>query len=294
MHVALTGASGFIGSRLVHHLHQQGHTVTALVRATSRRDHIESAVERFVVGNHDDTAVWDDLLEGADCIIHNSVDWEPIRSGDYHAHYNSNLLATLHLIHKAMPRQFIFMSTIAVHHDMRPRWQCTIDEDHPLRPGSLYGAYKAAVEDHLWAMHFSQNLNFSAIRPSGVYGVDPDLPRSHGYDLINKLRRGEAITKSGGGKFVHVDDVAAVTVACVGNPDANAKVINLADCYARWADWAFMACQLLDIKVEIDASSPEQPRNMFTKDTARALGVPLDRGHEGIRQHLRELIDAMG
>lgn len=294
MHVALTGASGFIGSRIAHSLHENGHTVAALVRQTSRREHIEPVVSRFIVGALDDPAAWNDLLDGAECVIHNSVDWEPLRSGDHEAHYQANLLGTLRLIHKAMPRQFIFMSTIAVHHDMRPRWQGVIDEDHPLRPGMLYGAYKAAVEDHLWAMHFSHGLNFSAIRPCAVYGLDPKLERSHGYDLINKIRRGEPITKAGGGKFVHVDDVAAATVACVGNAGANAKVYNLADCYARWADWALMACEVLGVQCEIETSSPEQPKNVFTKDAAQSLGVNLDRGHEGIRQYLRELIAAMG
>lgn len=294
MHVALTGASGFIGSRIAHHLHEKGHTVTALVRETSQREHIQPYIQKFVIGNQDDQAAWDDLLDGAECIIHNSVDWQPLKTSDHEAHYQSNLLGTLRLIHKALPRQFVFISTIAVHHDMRPRWNGVIDEDHPMRPGMLYGAYKAAVEDHLWAMHVAHGLNFSALRPCGVYGVDPNLERSHGYDLINKIKRNEPITKAGGGKFVHVDDVAAAAVACVGNEAANASVYNLVDCYARWADWAQMACELMGEQREIDKSSPEQPKNVFTKDAAQSLGVHLDRGHDGIRAHLKELLARMG
>ncbi len=41
MHVALTGISGFLGSNIARYLHKAGHTVTGLVRKTSRRDHIE-------------------------------------------------------------------------------------------------------------------------------------------------------------------------------------------------------------------------------------------------------------
>lgn len=294
MHVALTGASGFIGSRIAHDLYQHGHTVAALVRQSSQREHIQPVVQKFVVGNQDDQSAWDDLLDGADCIIHNSVDWQPLKAGDHEAHYRSNLLGTLRLMHKAMPRQFIFISTIAVHHDMRRRWQGVIDEDHPTRPGMLYGAYKAAVEAHLWAMHFSHGLNFAALRPCAVYGIDPKLERSHGYDLINKIKCNEPIAKAGGGKFVHVDDVAAATIACIGNDDANGKVFNLVDCYARWADWAVMACDLMGVSREIDMSSPPQPKNMFTKDAARTLGVELDRGHQGIRAYLEQLIAVMG
>ncbi len=75
-----------------------------------------------------------------------------------------------------------------------------------------------------------------------------------------------------------------------GTESAAGRAYNLADCCGRWADWARRTSELLGVDVEIDTSSPEQPRNTFTKDAARSLGVTLDRGHEGIREHLRELI----
>ena len=69
--------------------------------------------------------------------------------------------------------------------------------------------------------------------------------------------------------------------------------MNLVDCYARWADWAQIAAELLGVEAEIDFSSPAQPKNQFLPDVGRRMGAGLDRGHEGIRAHLRELIDAM-
>jgi hypothetical protein len=44
----------------------------------------------------------------------------------------------------------------------------------------------------------------------------------------------------------------------------------------------------------IDLSSPPEPQNRFTKDAARALGASLDRGHDGLRTHLAQLVRAMG
>lgn len=293
MRIALTGVSGFIGSVLARHLHEAGHQVTGLVRASSRRDHINPFVDRFIIGDQSDESHWPALLDGADCVIHNSMDWEALRSGDINRHLQTNLLGTLKFLRASAHRQFIYMSSVAVHHDMRARWQGHIDEDHPTRPGSLYGACKAAVEVHLWAAHFGEGRHASAFRPSAVYGMDPDLERTHGYSTIQSLKAGEPFTKPGGGKFVHVGDVAAAVTAAVGNPKAAGRAFDLTDCYARWADWAQMAADLLGVKLPIDLSSPPQPKNMFSKDAVKSLGVNLDRGREGIRTHLRELFAIM-
>jgi len=299
MHIALTGASGFIGSAICRAATEAGHAITALVRETSRRDHIEAHVARFVVGDQSDESAWTDLLDGADGVIHNSVDsWGYFRGSDdpadFDHHVRSNVVGSIRLLHRSAPRPFVFMSTIAVHHDMRPRWNGLIDEDHPLRPYGMYGAYKAAIEAHLWAEHFENGRHTSAIRPCAVYGLDPKLSRTHGYPIVQSLARGEPFTKQGGGKFVHVDDVAGATLAALDRPEASGRPFNLVDCYARWADWAAMAADVLRVDGSIDFSSPERPKNEFSKEAVRdVLGVPLDRGHGGIRESLETLVQAM-
>jgi nucleoside-diphosphate-sugar epimerase len=291
MHIALTGASGFIGSFIARRLHESGHTVSALVRDSSRRDHIQPYVARFVEGGQSDRDAWPALLDGADAMIHNSIDWAPIRGGDLETHLQTNLVDAIALREAAGRRLFVYVSSVAVHHDMRPRWQGRVDEDHPTRPGTIYGACKAAVEAHLWSSYFHDDAPFASIRPCAVYGIDPNLSRSIGYPIISQLKEGTPYTRSGGGKFVHVEDVAATVTAILSRPDIPAAVYNLADCYARWADWAQMAAELLGIEASIDLASPAQSKNMFTKDAVQALGVSMDRGFDGIRAHLAHLIE---
>jgi len=295
MRIALTGVSGFIGSIAAQHLRQAGHLITGLVRKTSRRDHVEKFVDRFVVGDQSDEAVWPHLLRDADCLIHNSVDWGALRSGNLREHLQRNLVASIQLLESAAERQVskvIFISSVAALQEISPAWNGVIDEDHPLRPGGHYGASKAAIEDHLWSVRARHGTSITIIRPSAVYGVDPSLERSIGYSFIEKVKREQSFDKPGGGKFVHVDDVAAVMRAAVES-EQPAIVANLADCYARWADVAKMAAEELGIEAAIDLSSPPQSKNQFSKEAACSLGVPLDRGHEGIRRHVRDLIARM-
>ena len=291
MRIALTGASGFIGAALARDLVGAGHVVNALVRTESRRDHIESLVDRFVVGANDDQRSRAELLADADVVIHNSFDWSVLKARDFAAHSRANLQASLDLLQESEGRPFVFMSSIAVHHHMHERWDGVIDESHPARPGTLYGAMKVAMEAHMWAAHAECGQVVTSIRPCAVYGIDPRLRRSIGWPILDAVRKGQPFSRAGGGKFVHVDDVAAATVASIGNPAASPRVYNLVDCYARWSDWAAISCDLLGVEVDIDDSSPAQPRNRFdTSDVQSDLGVAMNRGHDGIRRHLTELI----
>lgn len=294
MRVALTGVSGFIGSYIAKRLTSRGHEVTGLVRATSRRDHVEPYVDRFVEGAHSDRGVFDAFLRDADAVVHNSFDWKVLKR-DHTRHYDTNLVASIDLLNASEGRPFVFMSTIAVHHDMRPRWGGMIDEDHPLRPSNDYGACKAAVEAHLWSRHYGNGQSTCALRPCGVYGLDPLITRSYCHGVIAKLRRGDNVDKPGGGKFVHVEDIAAATVAAIEQPEkAAGHAYNLVDCYARWCDWSLIAAEELGIDPpDVDTSSPTAPKNVFDMAAIESLGVTLDRGIDGIRAYVRELIAAI-
>lgn len=290
MRVALTGVSGFIGSFVARHLHEAGHQVTGLIRSSSRRDDVDPFVDRFAVGEQDDESAWPALLEGAECVVHNSYDFG---SSDPDHHLKSDLVGSIRLLSASAPRRFVYMSSVAVHHDIRPRWQGLIDEDHPLRPCSPYGAIKASVESHLWAAHYGEGRATCALRPCGVYGIDRRLDRSIGYPILASVSEGRPFRRQDGGKFVHVEDVAAATVGAVEREDANGQAFNLVDCYARWADWAKIAADVLGVDADIDFSTPASPENQFDMTATRSLGVGLNRGIEGIRRHLEELAGRM-
>jgi nucleoside-diphosphate-sugar epimerase len=296
MRIAFTGVSGFIGSTSVHQLASAGHAVTGLLRASSLSSHVEDALDRTVIGSMEDTECFEELLDGADVLVHNAVDWMPLKQNDLQGHLGGNLASTLLLLDRAADAdvRVVYISSVAVHHHMLDRWEGDIDDEHPMRPGTLYGAMKASIELHLWALHASRGLSFVSLRPSAVYGIDPVMKRSIGYPILEHIKDGRAYERSGGGKFVHVDDVASAILRSLDNPTDKPGIYHLADCYARWSDWTAIACNILGSEAPPEGTSPDRPRNMFNNTLLEnELGLHLDRGMDGIRVHLEELNLAM-
>lgn len=141
MLVALTGASGFIGSYTAKALRAAGHDVRALVRRTSRRDHIAPFVADWREGDAADPQAVAGLVAGVDAVIHNAADWDALHRSPG-TNFENNVLGSLRLLEAARQAgvgQFLFVSSVAVYHDILPQANGRLDETHPTWPGSLYG-----------------------------------------------------------------------------------------------------------------------------------------------------------
>ncbi|CAA9428499.1 MAG: hypothetical protein AVDCRST_MAG64-3377 [uncultured Phycisphaerae bacterium] len=300
MLVALTGASGFIGSYTARALHRAGHRVRALVRSTSRRDHVADVVAEFREGDAADPQAIAGLVAGAEAVIHNAVDWDALERSPA-VHFERNVLGSLRLLEAARQagaEQFVFVSSVAVYHEILP--DRTLDERHPTWPNSVYGAYKAAVEPHLKAYHATHGLNTSAWRPAAVYGVDPNLRESQWYDLIDTARKGGTVDTPAGGKITHVQDVADALTLAVGDASVAGQFYNLVDRHMYWQQAAEYAKEIAGSGATIVDRKGPGPKNTF--DTRKAIeffdrhGNPtaLRRGVEGVREYVGELLAKMG
>jgi len=300
MNVALTGASGFIGSYTAQALAARGHRVRALVRASSRRDHIHESVNEFVEGDYAAPEVQKRLVDGVDAVIHNAIDWDARRDAPEDENFQRNVLASLRLLDHARlagVKQFIFVSSVAAYHEILP--DRPLDENHPTWPRNTYGACKAAVESHLKAYHFEYEMNTSAWRPAAVYGIDPNLKRSQWYDLIDAARRGQHIHNDRGGKITHVQDCADALALAVGDDSTAGQFYNLVDGYMYWQVAAELAKEISGSRAAIDDCKGKGPRNQF--DTRKAIAffdrhgnsTALRRGTEGVRDYVRDLLKRM-
>jgi len=301
MLIALTGASGFVGTHTARALHAAGHRVRALVRPESRRDHIAPAVAEWCVGDQADPQVQAGLVAGVEAVIHNAVDWEAIEQGPIPT-FERNVMGSLRLLESARQagvEQFLFVSSVGAYHEIIGEPNPALDETHPTWPATIYGAYKAAVEPYLKAYHHLYGMNTSSWRPAAIYGVAPRVSDSQWHHLVAAVRAGQDISTSQGGKITHVQDVAAALTLAIDDPSVAGQYYNLVDSYMYWQVAAHLAKELTGSSAKIDDRAGVGPKNQF--DTRKATdffdrhgnSTALRRGVDGVRAYVRDLLAAM-
>jgi dTDP-glucose 4,6-dehydratase len=182
MRVVITGAAGFIGSRLSEMILEEadrlGYDEIVLLDAltySGRLENVEVALRdprvRFVKGSITDAAVTDDVLEGAHAVLHLAAESHVDRSiTGAKVFYDTNVLGTQQLLESAKRRgveRFVHVSTDEVYGSIESgAWR----EDHILEPNSPYSSSKAGSDLAALAYHRTFGLNVMVTRCSNNYG----------------------------------------------------------------------------------------------------------------------------
>ena len=297
MRIALTGVGGFIGSHTAKALAEAGHQVIGLVRDPGRAGHVRDVLADFVVGRFQDLDTQQRLCAAADCVIHSACDWDALYA-DNETHASVNVLGSLRLLETARQAnvgQFIFISSISVYGEFLPGVPDPrkLDETHPAWPDSTYGAAKAAVEAFVKDYQMQYGMNTVNLRPGIVYGIHQPIERSWYYPLVRAVVDGQPIDTHQTSRLVDVQDVAAAAVRCAGNAAVAGKSFNLVDCHLHDQHVAEMARQIAGSASDIVEYNRPPMDNPFDVTAARALGVNLDCGAEGVEEYMEDLIEAM-
>jgi dihydroflavonol-4-reductase len=114
MHVLLTGGSGFVGGALARYLVEQGDTVTALVRRTSRTEKLQALGVRLAQGDLETGEGLDEALQGV-AVVHHLAG--VTKAKDESGYLRGNAEATRHLTRavarQSLPPRMVVCSSLA-------------------------------------------------------------------------------------------------------------------------------------------------------------------------------------
>lgn len=231
MRVLITGASGFVGGRLVNVLAEK----TALeLYAATRRDISHCPAIVRIAEDFSSEAKVAPLVEGMDVVVHaaarvhvmNDDSVDPLE-----AFRKVNVEGTLNLARAAVSagvKRFVFVSSIKVNGEGTPKGvpYCAADTPAPLDP---YGVSKLEAEQALQALAAATNLEVVIIRPVLVYGpgvkanflnmmrwIEKGVPLPFG--AIHNLR-----------SLVSIDNLVDLISVCIEHPAAANQTFLVSD-----------------------------------------------------------------
>ena len=176
MTVLVTGGAGYIGSHMVHALHDAGERVVVLDNLTTGFRWAMPDTVRLMVGETGDQELVTKLIaeHEVDAIIHFAASIVvPDSVADPLGYYKNNTVNSRALIECAVKggvKAFVFSSTAAVYGNPA---QVPVAEDATLQPMSPYGSSKLMTEIMLRDAGLAHGLPHVILRYFNVAGADP-------------------------------------------------------------------------------------------------------------------------
>jgi nucleoside-diphosphate-sugar epimerase len=233
--VLVTGASGFLGRRVVAGLLGRGMRVRALVRNAESAASLVGAPAVFqprlelvfgILGDANPSADW---LRECGAVVHAAGGLR----GSTPALVQQNVVATRSLVRAAVAAgvsRFVLVSSLAVYHAQRLAPGDVLDETCPLEPAperrSAYVYSKVAQEEACWQAG-SAGLPLVVLRPGVIFGPG----RSALTDRVG-VRLGKwllAMDLSRRLPYTFVDNCAAAVVQASAVPSIDGEAFNVVD-----------------------------------------------------------------
>lgn len=233
--VAVTGASGLVGSHIVEHLANQGFHVVAVVRKIP--DFLEKFISSYSgrgsikveTADVDDPNALKRAFSGAQAVVHAAGSVDPF--GSRESIFATNFGGTKNALEAAAAvnvKHFIFISSLSVITGQGDQYD--VDESADLKPcGESYADSKIEAEKAVMSYAQTGEMRVTSLRPGFIYG-----PRERSWmpRLINSIRTGKAMLIDGGTKqtnVIYVNNLARAVELTLLNERTYSQVYNLTD-----------------------------------------------------------------
>jgi nucleoside-diphosphate-sugar epimerase len=211
MKVFVSGATGFIGSRLVKELAGKGYIVHALYRSLSKTKELKHPNIVLFKGDILDSDSLDKAMNGCERAFHAAA-FANIWDKDISRIYRLNIEGSMNVIRSAIRnkvKRIVCTSTAGV---MGPSNDVPLDENSaaPAKYFIDYEASKAILEKVLFTLH-EAGIEIVIVNPTRVYGPGLLSESNSVTRMIEKYIQGKWHFIPGDGKsvgnYVHVNDV---------------------------------------------------------------------------------------
>jgi nucleoside-diphosphate-sugar epimerase len=220
--VAVTGATGFIGRRLIERLCRHGFSVRALIRKRPVAADVDDGLLTSIQGRLGDDASMSDLIDGVDAVVHLAG---LIKARTRSAFFVTNAAGTKHLaalmaLSPSAPK-LVLVSSLAAREPQL----------------SSYAASKRAGEEAVRAL--SDALPWTILRPPAVYGPGDRETLS----FFQGIKRGVGTmlgSEQARFSLLHVDDLAAAIQTVLDRATADRMTLELDDGTEGGHSWRSM------------------------------------------------------
>jgi nucleoside-diphosphate-sugar epimerase len=217
--IVITGAAGFIGSRVARRLYERGDEVVAIVRDPARADALRDLGVRLVAGDLSDQAEIRRVVNGAGAVVHAAGVYHiGIPASERPAMYDANVAATERVLDAAIAEgvgRIVYLSTVNVFGDTKG---IARDETFRRDPADGFLSYydETKYQAHLAAEErIAAGAPIVVVMPGTIYG--PGDHSAAGAQLkaaYDGTARYLAMTHLGISP-THVDDLAKGIVAAL-------------------------------------------------------------------------------
>ncbi len=205
--VLVTGATGFIGSRLVEELINKGYEVTSLIRKGKE-------------GNLKSKIIYGDLTEKIDfknlefdCIFHLASHTPLEKNKKILEKVNFDGTKKLFNEIKSKTKSIIYISGLGVYGETG---ETIVNENQKYNPNTDFVKIRLDAEKYLKENSDKHNIDFAVFHFGDVYGPDGWF-----YEMLVKRLKKNTFRMPKGGKyykgFVHVDDAVGSMIAVLEN-----------------------------------------------------------------------------
>lgn len=305
----VTGAAGFIGSKVTDALLNQGHQVFGVDNLTTAYDvrmkqhRLETLLPHpaftFLKADITDLAIIDQLAQAvpdAQAVV-NLAAMAGVRqsTSDPWSYLYTNTLGTLNLLEYARRQgvpKFILASTSSLYGaDGTPPHSELAPTDHPLAP---YAASKKGAEAFAYSYHHLYGIDVSVVRYFTVYGPAgrPDMSM---FRFCQWIAEGKPVTINGSGEqsrgFTYVDDIAAGTLLALKN--VGYEIFNLGGHEVMSINAVIELLENLLGKKANRVYMPTHPADVFSNvaDVGKARQMLGWEPRVGLHQGVQNLVD---